>query len=318
MDIEEHHDSIVEDGEKRGRNVSGLGVLLKREREKKCLSLQQVAEMTRLRSHMIEALENEDWSGLPAPPFVRGFIRSYAKAIHLDERSILDLYNKVAPATEESLRPLVEIPTRARKKRFFLILMLGAVAAMIYVWRGYSPSDKVPGPEEGERQVVQSRSADAIGMKSEAPKSVKEDDQPAQVRDSETTQPRSVASSGERPGPGGSSMPGESRARHSGEEGAGGSVTESERTPMPYELTGIVSVRTWIEMRIDGQEPKEYMFQPGHRHQWGAKKGFLIVIGNAGGIELDLNGKKMANLGRLGQVVRLRLPEDFKEAGEED
>ena len=39
-------------------------------------------------------------------------------------------------------------------------------------------------------------------------------------------------------------------------------------------------------------------------------KEFNILIGNAAGIEFDFNGKRITDLGRVGQVVRLQLPED--------
>ena len=60
---------------------SGLGEQLKRKREEKGFSRDQVAQITRLRVHFIEALEKEDWRSLPASVFVKGFIKSYAKAV---------------------------------------------------------------------------------------------------------------------------------------------------------------------------------------------------------------------------------------------
>ena len=84
-------------------------------------------------------------------------------------------------------------------------------------------------------------------------------------------------------------------------------------TPMDgLVLTGTVRLRTWIKIYIDDQEPKEYIFQPGSRPQWKASEGFDILIGNAAGIEFDLNGKKIENLGVPGQVVRVKLPENYE------
>jgi hypothetical protein len=75
-------------------------------------------------------------------------------------------------------------------------------------------------------------------------------------------------------------------------------------------LTGIVKERTWLRIRIDGEEEKEYLLHPGSRPQWRGKESFYILIGNAGGIEFDLNGKRMGRLGNPGQVIRLTLPKD--------
>jgi hypothetical protein len=40
-------------------------------------------------------------------------------------------------------------------------------------------------------------------------------------------------------------------------------------------------------------------------------RGFELLIGNAGGIDFELNGKKVGPIGRPGQVVRVRLPGDY-------
>ena len=45
-------------------------------------------------------------------------------------------------------------------------------------------------------------------------------------------------------------------------------------------------------------------------HVWEAKKKFSLVIGNAAGVELKLNGKPLGKLGENGQVVKLVLPQE--------
>jgi hypothetical protein len=83
-------------------------------------------------------------------------------------------------------------------------------------------------------------------------------------------------------------------------------------------LKAVVEGRTWIRITVDDEEPREYIFQPGSRPQWKAKKGFDLVIGNAAGIEFEFDGQSMENLGELGQVVRLKLPEGYEGPVRED
>ena len=59
---------------------------------------------------------------------------------------------------------------------------------------------------------------------------------------------------------------------------------------------------------VDDQGRKEYMFRPGSHLQWKATKGFEILIGNAGGIDLEFSGTEIKNLGGHGKVVRLKPP----------
>jgi len=83
-------------------------------------------------------------------------------------------------------------------------------------------------------------------------------------------------------------------------------------------LKGHVTERTWVRISIDGLKPKEFTFSPSDKPEWKAKKGFELLIGNAGGIVLEFNGKKMDNLGKQGQVIRIKLPEDEERSTPKD
>ena len=108
--IEQNASTQVEtEGNENGhRKVSGIGALLKNEREKKGLSQEQIVDVIRLRKHYVEALESEDWDMLPPPVFVRGFIRSYAQLLGLDEKEAIELYERATPVTSSPPKPLVK------------------------------------------------------------------------------------------------------------------------------------------------------------------------------------------------------------------
>jgi cytoskeleton protein RodZ len=69
-----------------------LGQLLRETREKKGLSIAEVEEDTRIRQAQIEALEEEDYSKLPSPIFVKGLLRNYAQYLGLDLTEVMKLY----------------------------------------------------------------------------------------------------------------------------------------------------------------------------------------------------------------------------------
>jgi cytoskeleton protein RodZ len=73
-------------------------------------------------------------------------------------------------------------------------------------------------------------------------------------------------------------------------------------------LKAKVMESTWVRISVDDRPPKEYIFSRDTKPEWGAKQGFDLLIGNAGGIVLEFNGEKIENLGDPGQVVRIRLP----------
>jgi cytoskeletal protein RodZ len=69
-----------------------LGQFLKQERERSGLTLEQVASATKISLHALQLIEADDYRNLPAKPFVRGFIISYARFIGLDPKEILTRY----------------------------------------------------------------------------------------------------------------------------------------------------------------------------------------------------------------------------------
>ena len=69
-----------------------FGEQLKREREMRGVSLEEISAATRIAPRFLEALENEQWDKLPGGAFNRGFIRSVARFLGLDEESLVAEY----------------------------------------------------------------------------------------------------------------------------------------------------------------------------------------------------------------------------------
>jgi hypothetical protein len=65
---------------------------------------------------------------------------------------------------------------------------------------------------------------------------------------------------------------------------------------------------TWLKVIIDEGDPKEFKLVPGESLEFEAASGYNILIGNAGGVDLTLNGKPIPVPGKSGQVVTLQLP----------
>ena len=80
------------------RCLADIGITLRSARVQKGLTIDQVAQDTRISSRFLEALENEAFEELPAPVYVRGFLRSYANYLHIDAQPLLDRLNAGAGA----------------------------------------------------------------------------------------------------------------------------------------------------------------------------------------------------------------------------
>ena len=88
-----------------------VGTLLKETRESQGLTIEQVAQKTKIHAHKLSAIENSDYKTLPAKVFVKGLIRSYARELKLDEKMIQDLCDQEFDEKEEPPHtPIVSSP----------------------------------------------------------------------------------------------------------------------------------------------------------------------------------------------------------------
>jgi cytoskeleton protein RodZ len=279
-----------------------VGTLLRMERERLGLSQAQITEMTRMRTPVVEAIEKEAWDSLPPPVFVRGFLRSYAKVLGLSQEVVIDLYAKNVPPESPGQVPPPE-PSRSRWQRAWLVLLLLVVLAALYgVWLSYPSLQVSQGSRETEKRVqeVASQTSPADQEVSPVPsQQAAPSSPPVRVVEEPPKQEPAPTQSTTQEAP---SRPKEVESPARDQAGEDGWLS----------LTGIVKERTWIRITIDGKDEKEYLFQPGSRPQWRGKESFYMLVGNAGGIDFDLNGKRVGNLGNPGQVIRLTLPKDVE------
>ncbi|MBN1276019.1 MAG: helix-turn-helix domain-containing protein [Deltaproteobacteria bacterium] len=288
--------------EKECLNRAGLGAFLRNERLKKGLDHQQVFNITRLQPHILNALENEDWQSLPSPVLVKGFIRSYARTLGLDDETALGLYGDCLRS--EIAASNVPVRPSERRRRLLIIIVIASLAVIsisAYFWADFSfIKGVVQGtgmPERPADNHIKAESSVNIPARRDIKKEVSygEDESGPEISEIYNPSPLLGNEASALSNPDGSV---EVEFSDSAKINEGGLVLNAE-----------VSERTWISITADGQDPKEYIFQPGSRPEWKAAESFELCIGNAGGIAFDLNGRKMEHLGESGQVVRINLPE---------
>ena len=70
--------------------MSTVAEQLRKAREGKALSIQQVVEITKMRSDHVRALEDGDYGAFSAPVYIRGFVRTYASALKLNVPEVME------------------------------------------------------------------------------------------------------------------------------------------------------------------------------------------------------------------------------------
>ncbi len=78
--------------------------------------------------------------------------------------------------------------------------------------------------------------------------------------------------------------------------------------PKSHSLEVTAQEKTWIKVLIDDHDSKQFNLSAGDRLELEASAGFNLLIGNADGITLKLNGKNVAVQGKSGQAVNIDLP----------
>lgn len=132
-----------------------IGSSLREARERQNLDFSELEERTKIRPKYLRALEDERFDILPAPTYVRGFLRSYAEAIGLDGQPFVDEYNSRFTVGEDDapLRarrvPVQRRDRAARESRLAVVALVAiavATALVIAAWKFGGPENEtVPG-----------------------------------------------------------------------------------------------------------------------------------------------------------------------------
>jgi len=103
--------------------MDSVGQVLRQRREAKNMSIEEIARATRVPMSSVERIESDQFDELPGEVFVRGFLKSYAKAVALDPDEILARYTAsrriawVTPLPIATTSPAPSCPNKCGKWR---------------------------------------------------------------------------------------------------------------------------------------------------------------------------------------------------------
>ncbi|MHB8909220.1 MAG: helix-turn-helix domain-containing protein [Syntrophales bacterium] len=284
-----------------GRDVQDL----KAAREARGLSLMDIFHATRVSMINLTAVENGDFHHLPPPVYTRNFIRKYARAVGIDEKPLLDRYERhlesLNPPREE---PEVQKPWPEAGRRYrFLFGSLAAVIAagvLVYALFLYDQSDKTIPPA----QPIASPTAKEGNIALIAPAD------PAAPAPATAPVPVAPAVPAAAPVPAPPSAPAPVTAKESVPVAELAAVRPPS-APSGKMLHLVIETRdlSWIRITEDQNPSYQVLLKPGDRIERLASDYFQLDIGNAGGVNLIYQGKSLGSLGKQGEVIHLRLPE---------
>ena len=121
------------------------------------IDITEIEAQTKIRAKYLRALENEEWDLLPGPTYVKTFLRTYADALGLDGRMLVEEYKlrherlsdvELQPISPRGARERArERSPRSRFPRFGLValVIVGLVIALYALGRGADDSDEPTG-----------------------------------------------------------------------------------------------------------------------------------------------------------------------------
>ena len=272
---------------------------LKKIRESKGLTLREISRITRISHTVLAMIEIEKFEALPEPIYATAFIRTYAEALGADGEEILYRYSRYLKEQELSgKKDEVNEKSWMRSRSSLVVWGVVAIAAVVafvfYVVQQDHAGKERPVTEEAvqETSVVPPSEPPETTVKEEttiqpAPAPEPEPAPPVAAEEEAVFQPTVEAV-----------VPGEAVVETT--------VTE-ERT---YRLTITARELTWLKIARDGGESSEILLQPGEKLDREAREGFVVVVGNAGGVDVVFDGESLGRLGEHGEVVSLDLPQE--------
>ncbi len=253
--------------------MEGFGAYLKREREMRGVSLREISQATKISISNLEALEEERFEALGGEIFVRGFLRSYARYMGLDPEEAVLRYQEECehPGGEQDYGARPEafyLANDGPKRRWPVWAAAASVVAALFAWISWG----------GQRGGI-----DATAPRASYPVEVTTAGIAQPVTGTPSAATEAVAAVAEEP----AAEPEPEKA-----------VERSVR------LLIHADSESWVKVASDDDEAVERVLPPGFDWRLDAVERIELITGNAGGITLTVNGRKVPKLGGEGQVRR--------------
>jgi cytoskeleton protein RodZ len=308
-----------------------IGDRLRRERLRRGLDIDQLAELTKINAAMLEAIEADDLDRLPGSFFTRSFVRQYAKALELDDDEFESELKRVtgteeevpmempAPTPDLGLPPVTPGVGSYRRSHHSLsalaafVLIVAACSGVYTLWQ----RARVSSATEARRSAAARRPAPAAAKPAVTPTAapaVAQNETPAPTPPAPATgQPQETA-----PAPAAESQapartaetaahPAETPAPASGTPAA----TPSE--PGPVNVQVRTTAEAWVRVTADGANLYTGTLPPNESRSFDGKERVSILFGDPAAVEVTWNGKAVGAIGPQGKprIVRFT-PQAFR------
>jgi cytoskeletal protein RodZ len=263
--------------------MASIGETLRQARERRGISLSDVQNATKITPQNLAALEEEKFGAFPNRVYTRAFLRDYANFLGLDSGPLLEQYElqwnptSNANAVEQPSKPTDGATTMVRSFAILVILVVVGLALYQPVARMIQRRNEPQAPP-------------AVSVKPATPPVVA-----AVPTTAPTATPVAPPANSATPSSPVTSAP----------------VAISPAPPVstpPAAQQGVNLVidalsGSWVKVVVDGKPAFVGILATSQQKSWHGNKVVLVRTGNAGGIRLTVNGKKLAPIGETGHIA---------------
>ncbi len=268
--------------------MKGIGVILKKEREAKKITLEQVEEATKIRRKYLEAIEEEDFAVLPGEVYVKGFVATYLKYLGIKDRADVaavmkpkeepvDISEQLAAAeqvhAEQSAQKLqrsnknksskkkevFEEPPLTKNTKMILLISMAAILVLFVLQGVYSKWS--PEVDDNRHNIVGEQQGEANNG-----------NETIDVPDEPVVPEAPV-------------------------------YTDLTMTLEVLDVTAGKVDKCWMGIKLDGTSA-DVSLTEGQTHEVHAAQQIDLHLGNAGVVKVTINGQDLGVLGEQGKVVK--------------
>lgn len=275
--------------------MESIGQKLKEAREAKGLSLEEIAKMTKIPQLSLQLLEAGRFQDLPAPTYIKGFLKLYAQSVGLDVQGILEEFQKGEMSQTKQILILqgekvhqmdywalfvqfasqgwafaLVLLRRVHPKVWMAlggVLLLGIILSQLFGSK--TPVKKI------QKEVLVNHPSTPLNSSLVIPNATPQ---------THVVQPQSSA-----PNFG---------SRETSDQG------------YSLVLVGEVKATVWLRVHCDDRLVFEGTLKKGGRETWQAKEYFKLRIGNPDAIKFTLNNKELGRVGPNGRIKDIRLTKE--------
>jgi len=276
-----------------------FGETLRQARRGRDLTLEDAERETRIPLKYLAALEDQDYDPLPSSVYARGVLRTYASFLDLEPEPLLEQFRPPRAREERNpIRPAIPLTAAGSAISWStvgglllaLVVLAGAIALAVYLYGQYvALSDSLQAPEPRSAPGGLDVPEALVAPWTPLPRPT------ASPVPTESPAVEEPALAGEAPTPG----PGTPAASPT-------PATSPSATPRPSAAVTVearVVERTWVQVWSDGRQVFAETVAPGTSRTFTANDSLQMRVGNAGGVQVVVNGEPQGRLGASGQAV---------------